>query len=79
MFCGLHINIAYFNVLCDLLHDSGLVDVIPEADVAQSGTNTPKTRQDHQVIMSADQSCYNENPYKSLNLTMLYNSVKIKK
>lgn len=57
MFGGLHIDMAAFKLLGDLLKGSGWVTALSEADVASLGTaksfltvsNLAKTRQAHQI------------------------------
>jgi len=59
MFGGLHIEMACFKLLGDLLRDCGWTTALLDADIATSGTaesflscsNTKKTRQAHQVIV----------------------------
>jgi len=83
MFGGLHIEMACFKFLGDLLRDCGWTTALLDADIATSGTaesflscsNTKKTRQAHQVtvcvlfdlLMSAFESCHNENADESID------------
>lgn len=61
MFGGLHIEMACFRILGDILRDSGWTGALIEAEIATSGTaesflacfNVPRTRHAHQVTACA--------------------------
>ena len=83
MFGGLHIEMACFKLLGDLVCDCGWTTALSDVDISTSGTaqsfwscsNTNKTRQAHQVtvcvlfdlIMSTFEICHNENTDESID------------
>jgi hypothetical protein len=84
MLGGLHIEMACFKLLGDLLCDCGWTTALSDVDISTSGTaqsfwscsNTNKTRQAHQVtvcvlfdlLMSAFESCHIENVDESIDV-----------
>ena len=84
MFGGLHIEMACFKHLGDLLCHCGWTTALSDVDIATSGTaesfwsfsNNNKTRQAHQdtvcalfdLLMSAFESCHIENADESIDV-----------